>query len=125
MKKSQIISYTTIILLLLFSSCKSEDNISFCDINREFKETVIDKTAKIVYLSDKKVYALKFYPNFPSIDEVTFCVICDKPNNIDIDDAVRFTGKLYLFNLNENFTPTVGGTNYYYTEIQQIEKITF
>jgi len=114
-------------LTLLLSSCNDDDcsSDSFCVKERTLNEHLTDKTAQLIYLDSKNKYALKFYPNFPSIDEVTYCVICNQPQGIAVDDAVKFTGKLFFFNSNENFNPSVGGENYYFTKIEQIQKLNF
>ena len=114
---------------LIINSCNNDDDNgnsdSFCVIERTLNESITEKTAQLIYLDSKNKYALKFYPNFPSIDEVTFCVLCNKPEGVAVDDAVKFTGELFFFNSNENFNPPIGGLNYYFTKIEQIQKLTF
>lgn len=116
------------LVLSSISSCNNNDDNngdSFCEDERTLYENVEDKTAQLVYLDSKNKYALKFYPSFPTIDDVTYCIICSKPTEISVNDAVKFSGELYNFNSDEDFTPSVGGENYYFTKIEQIQKLDF
>ena len=129
MKTTKFASILLLTISLILSCTKKDDdnngNQSFCETERGFKEDLTDITAQLIYLESKNKFALKFYPNYPTIDEVTYCVICSKPDGIAIEDAVKFSGKSYFFNSNEGFNPSVGGENFYYTIIEQIQKIDF
>ena len=124
LKFMKILKFISIFILTSFltSACKNDDNNTlFCNIDRELKETLENKTAKLVYLENKNKFALRFSSNKPSFDSVTFCVICEKPDGFKLNDTVIFSGKLYYFNSDENFIPSIGGTEYYFTKIELIE----
>lgn len=128
MKTKKIVGILLLIISLTTSCTKSDDrneSQAFCETEREFNEDLTDITAQLIYLENKNKFALKFHTNYPTVDEVTYCVICNQPDGIAIEDAVKFSGKSYFFNSNENFTPSVGGENFYYTIIEQIQKIDF
>ncbi|TXD80675.1 hypothetical protein ESY86_20270 [Subsaximicrobium wynnwilliamsii] len=128
MKNMKIIGILFLTFLFI-NSCRSDDDSndgnSFCEKERVLNENIENITAELIYLDSKNKYALRFYPNFPTIDEVTYSVLCIQPEGISIDDAVKFTGELYFFNSNENFNPSVGGENFYFTKIEQIQKLNF
>lgn len=126
MKTIKIISIVFLVLLFI-NSCTSKDISndynSFCEKERVLNEAIEDETAALIYLDSKNKYALRFYPNYPTIDEITYSVLCSQPEGISINDAVKFTGELYFFNSNENFYSSVGGESFYFTKIEQIKKI--
>lgn len=129
MKTTKFASILLLIISLIVSCTKNDDdnsgNQSFCEKDREFNENLTNITAQLIYLENKNKFALKFYPNYPTIDEIAYCIICNQPEGIAINDAVKFSGQSYFFNPNEDFTPSVGGENFYYTIIEQIQKIDF
>lgn len=109
-------------------SCKDREDenggeANFCMIQRNFDSEIANKEGVLLYLSDKKKYAIRHYPYLPTIDEVHYYILCDKPQNIKENDSVRFSCKLYRFNANEGFTPTVGGTEFYFVNNLNILKL--
>lgn len=116
------------VLISLVNSCNDRNSdqntdIDFCNIERVFITDVENKLGELIYLDDKKKYAIKHYPNTPTIDEVTFYILCEKPINLNLNDNVKFSGKSYKFNANENYTPSVGGTEFYFLNNPNIIKL--
>ncbi|AZI53750.1 hypothetical protein EIB75_00100 [Epilithonimonas vandammei] len=121
-----------LLLLLVISvfSCndrgtetETSPNVDFCKIERVFSSEIKDLIGQLVYLEDKKKYAIKNYPSTPTIDEVTFYILCDKPENINLNDSVKFSCKSYKFNENENYNSAVSGTEFYFVTNLNIIKL--
>lgn len=116
-----------LLFLMLYINCSERNNENnnenFCNIQRTYYKDIDDKIGTLVYLEDKKKYAIKHYPNEPTIDEVNFYFLCEKPDNININDSIKFRIKLYKFNNNENYNPTVMGMEFYFATIKNIIKL--
>ena len=115
------------IFLLLLLNCNDRDTNeiadSFCSIQRNYDSTVENKEGTLVFLQDKSKYAIRFYPNLPTIDEVDYYVLCEKPENISEDDSVKFSCDLYDFNSNEGYSSAIGGAEFYFANDLSIIKL--
>ncbi|MGC4128957.1 MAG: hypothetical protein QM564_05215 [Bergeyella sp.] len=116
-----------LLILKLGVGCSCNDNEdshqSFCKIERVYYADVNDKNGTLIYLDEKDKYAIRYYPSSPTIDEVYYYVLCEKPKNINVDDTVKFSVKLYKFNNKEGYAPAVGGLEYYYANLVNIAKL--
>ncbi|MDO5616844.1 MAG: hypothetical protein Q4G16_11680 [Cruoricaptor ignavus] len=122
MKKLLLLGLFSLILI----SCKDrteDDRNSFCNIERAYATDITDKTGTLIYDEEKAKFAIKYYPIDNTIDDVHYYFLCEKPENIDVNTFVIFSGKLYNFNSNENFNPNVGGTEYYFIKTTKINAL--
>lgn len=119
---------TLIFLLILFSACSSDadstvDQIGFCNRDRELVTEINPQEGELIFLDAKDRYAIRYYPILPTIDEVTYYVLCQQPAEFEVDDQVTFSGEVYAFDENEGFKPQVGGTTFYYLEVESLAQI--
>lgn len=115
-------------LVIFTVSCNNNDDnnsggTAFCSKERNLNQEVTQVVGTLIYISDRNVIAIRYYPNYPSIDEVRFCVLCEQPDRIIVDDVVRFSGKLYDFNSDEGYDADVAGAEFFYLEATSIAKI--
>lgn len=95
----------------------------FCEVQRQFVENIDNKTGELIYLNDKNRYAIKYYPDSPTIDEVIFLILCEKPDNIELNSSVDFSCKTWKFNDDEDYNPAIGGTQFYFASNLNIKKV--
>ncbi|HET8839601.1 MAG TPA: hypothetical protein VFM82_11475 [Flavobacteriaceae bacterium] len=122
-------NFIIVSILVLLSACSSDDkkpllqdDSSFCTIQRELTEEIINRTGELIYDDFVKKYAI-FYYHPGTVDGQTYYILCEKPENINLNDEVRFSGKVFKFNTDENFDPPIGGMDYRYFKPTFLEKI--
>jgi hypothetical protein len=106
-------------LFLTILNCKERETETnptgnFCTIQRVFYSNIDNKIGTLIYNEERNKFAIKYYPNLPTIDEVHFYFLCEKPADISVNDSVKFSCKLFKFNSSEGYNPTVGGTEFYF-----------
>jgi hypothetical protein len=115
------------IILFGFYACSKSDETKnsddFCTKTRIENSLVVDKEATLVFFEDKQKYALKITPPENLIDTDVNCFVCEKPSGIEINDKVKFSGILYDFLESENYTPQIGGQEFYFLQTQNLIKI--
>lgn len=120
--------YTLFTMIIIFiMSCNNDDDgnseeMNFCTHNRTLNTEITDKEGELVYLEIQEKYAIRYYPITPTVDEVTYYILCEKPEALTVNDTVSFSGRAYNFNENEGFSPAIGGTNYYFLKLSNIQK---
>ncbi len=102
------------------SGDNDDDNLTqsdFCTRSRILDTELNNEEGMLIYLEEKNKFALRYYPELPTIDEVTYYILCEKPVGIETDNRVIFSGKSYQFNEEEGFIPTIGGLKYYFFKL--------
>lgn len=119
--KNLIFSFVFVFLL----ACSGDNNnnltqTDFCTLSRILDFELNNQEGMLIFLEGKNKFAIRNYPVSPTIDEVTYYILCKKPTGIETDNMVTFSGKSYKFNEGEGFIPNIGGTKYYFFELTSI-----
>ncbi|MGO1586100.1 hypothetical protein [Mesonia sp.] len=120
--------YLFLAVLFTLGSCGSQDNKNknhaqsdFCTQERELQEQFEDRSGELIYLEEKEKYAIRYHiPQ--TIDAVNNYVLCEKPDGIEVNDKLVFSGKSYLFLEAEDFNSRLGGHEMYFFKGTSIHK---